>query len=285
MTQHRNHPFISVRRLIVFNYEYGLTLSPSKTKKAEDLPILRPLRDDSESLIICPSEGGNSEVSPVKNGKTSNSSVSGPISVVESKLKAMLGNIALKVFDSLQKEMISCDDARSAGTFPQWLLAATRRVRPKANDEPNSITPGAGAGAAAGVASAQPNAVVPNTKKLQAGRLRKFMGDLCMQVCSPVDALAHYAAAIADSRQCSDSLWLAGSLEGYAAAVLTLLGSKPSAGVIHTEQYSRVITVDLCGGTRGHLSSCLLCDIDCYFLSPSFHNRRVTISILLLECL
>ena len=247
MTQHRNHPFISVRRLIVFNYEYGLTLSPSKTKKAEDLPILRPLRDDSESLIICPSEGGNSEVSPVKNGKTSNSSLSGPISVVESKLKAMLGNIALKVFDSLQKEMISCDDARSAGTFPQWLLAATRRVRPKANDEPNSITPGAGAGAgagaAAGVASAQSNAVVPNTKKLQAGRLRKFMGDLCMQVCSPVDALAHYAAAIADSRQCSDSLWLAGSLEGYAAAVLTLLGSKPSAGVIHTEQYSRVVTV------------------------------------------
>jgi Transport protein Trs120 or TRAPPC9, TRAPP II complex subunit len=141
----------------------------------------------------------------------------------------MLGNIALKVFDSLQKEMINCDDARTAGTYPQWLLAATRRVRPKANDEPNSIA--AGAGAASGVASAQ-NAVVPNTKKLQSGRLRKFMGDLCMQVCSPVDALAHYSAAIADGRQCSDSLWLAGSLEGYASAILTLLGSNPSAGAV-----------------------------------------------------
>jgi Transport protein Trs120 or TRAPPC9, TRAPP II complex subunit len=215
--------------LIVFNYEYGLTLSPSRTKKSEDLPILRPLRDDSESLIICPSEGGNSETSPLRNGKTYNTSPSVPISVVESKLKSMLGNVALKVFDSLQREMMNCDDAKTAGTFPQWLLTATRRVRPKANDEPNSLAAGAGSGVASVL-----NAAVPNIKKLQSGRLRKFMGDLCMQVCSPVDALAHYSAAIADGRQCSDSLWLAGSLEGYAAAILTLLGSKPSAGAVYS---------------------------------------------------
>lgn len=217
--------------MIVFNYEYGLTLSPSKTKKAEDLPILRPLRDDSESLIICPSEGGNNETCLLKNAKAYDPSPSGPVSVVESKLKAMLGNIALKVFDSLQKEMTNCEDARAAGTFPQWLLTATRRVRSKAIDEPNSIASGVGVGV--GVASAQTNVAVPNTKKLQAGRLRKFMGDLSMQVCSPIDALSHYSAAIADGRQCSDSLWLAGSLEGYAAAVLTLLSSKPSAGGVH----------------------------------------------------
>ena len=162
-------------------------------------------------------------MSPSKNGKTLTSS--GPVSVVESKLKAMLINISLKLFVSLQTEMANCDDARAAGTFPNWLLAATRRVKPKANDEPNLSATGTGIVQTG-------NAATASTKKLQAGRLRKFMGDLSLQVCSPVDALLHYTAAIAESRQSSDFLWLAGSLEGYAAAVLTLLSSKPSAGTV-----------------------------------------------------
>ena len=56
------------------------------------------------------------------------------------------------------------------------------------------------------------------------------MGDLCLQVCSPVDAIHQYTAAVTESRATLDLLWLASALEGYAAAVLTLLSHKPLAG-------------------------------------------------------
>ena len=62
-----------------------------------------------------------------------------------------------------------------------------------------------------------------------AGRLRKFMGDLCLQLYAPVDAITHYAAAAVACKTVPDPLWHAGALEGYAAAVLILLDQSPSA--------------------------------------------------------
>ena len=66
-----------------------------------------------------------------------------------------------------------------------------------------------------------------------AGRLRKFMGDVCLQLCAPVDALAHYAAAILACKTVPDPLWQAAAMEGYAAAVLILLDQSPSETVLH----------------------------------------------------
>lgn len=51
------------------------------------------------------------------------------------------------------------------------------------------------------------------------GRVRKRMGDLCMQMCSPMDSLEHYAAAVSECRSAGDYMWLAGALEGYASAI------------------------------------------------------------------
>ena len=42
-------------------------------------------------------------------------------------------------------------------------------------------------------------------------------------MCSPRDAIIHYTTSIEHSRQTGDNMWLAGALEGYAAAVLLLV--------------------------------------------------------------
>ena len=150
--------------MIVFNYDYGLTVSPSKSKKVEDLPILRRLGDDPDSLIICPSESDH--IPTVKNDQNGNkiNGLSASISAVEGKLKVMLTGIALKIFESLQKEMAKCEGCRVLGTFPQWLLTATRKPRTNPSDE-----------------------VITNTTNYS----------LALQARSPVDAIGHYT--IADS--------------------------------------------------------------------------------------
>ena len=207
-----------MRRLIVFNYDYGLTVSPSKSKKVEDLPILRPLGDDPDSLIICPSESDNSQISTIKKSESDNkiSELSVTISAVEGKLKLMLAGIALKIFESLQKEMTQCEECRTLGTFPQWLLTATRKPRTNPSDD---------------VITNNTNHSLALAKKNQNGRLRKFMGDLCLQACSPIDAIGHYTAAVSDLRQTLDMLWLAGALEGFSAAILTLISHKPPSSM------------------------------------------------------
>ena len=176
---------MTVRRLVVFNYDYGLTINDDIRSSNGELPILRPLSDDSESLILCEPEGNNKEKTQIisktmgqKSGLNSgincginsenfeNSEII--ISAVENRLKNMLSNIAIKIFGSLQKEMLSCEEARSTGTFPYWLLTASRKSRSKISDDSVSVSGG----------------VLALTKKVQSGRLRKFMGDLCLQVIS-----------------------------------------------------------------------------------------------------
>lgn len=70
------------------------------------------------------------------------------------------------MYESLQKEMLNCEEARCTGTFPHWLLQASRRSRSKVSDETETLSLG----------------IMALTKKVQSGRLRKFMGDLSLQV-------------------------------------------------------------------------------------------------------
>jgi hypothetical protein len=43
--------------------------------------------------------------------------------------------------------------------------------------------------------------------KRQIGRLKKWMGDLCMHICAIGDAMELYLAAISDLRPLGDSMW------------------------------------------------------------------------------
>ena len=106
-------------------------------KHQEELPILRPLSDDKDSLILCPPEGESKIKQPEeilekqdksdnnKNDKNDknrkilgqNSKLMTNLSAVESRLKIMMAGISVGVFESLQKEMLSCEEARGTGTF------------------------------------------------------------------------------------------------------------------------------------------------------------------------
>ena len=213
-------------------------MNPSRADNDEDIALLRPLSDDPESLILCPTEGDSKEILTVE--RKEHSSSSAVLSVVESRLKTMLANIAVIVFESLQKEMRVCEGSRFAGSFPPWLITAMKRPRskPSDEDEANSANPSLN----------NSSGLMILTKKVLSGRLRKFMGDLCLQVCSPVDAIHQYTAAVTESRATLDLLWLASALEGYAAAVLTLLSHKPSAGALyisHSTLYTHIIQFTL----------------------------------------
>lgn len=60
-------------------------------------------------------------------------------------------------------------------------------------------------------------------KSRRGPRARKWLGDLCMQVCSPLDAIDHYVSAIHDCRASSgEGLWLGSALDGYASAIILL---------------------------------------------------------------
>lgn len=59
--------------------------------------------------------------------------------------------------------------------------------------------------------------------KRQQSRLKKWMGDISLQVCSPGDAMESYLSSIADLRSYSDNLWLAGALKGLAMSIFLVL--------------------------------------------------------------
>ena len=52
------------------------------------------------------------------------------------------------------------------------------------------------------------------------GRMKKYIGDLCLLTAVPEEAIFHYSVAIDLLRSIGDMLWMSGSLEGLCAASL-----------------------------------------------------------------
>lgn len=86
--------------------------------------------------------------------------------------KEVLGNISVRLFQALDLQMTACDDLRGKLTsanpplLPTWLPLST--IFDDMED---------------GTGSASAGEVSRRMKKRLPGRLRKWMGDLCMQVC------------------------------------------------------------------------------------------------------
>ena len=51
------------------------------------------------------------------------------------------------------------------------------------------------------------------------GRLRKWLGDLCLLCGTALDAVKHYLAAANECRSSGDALWQAAAIEGLCAAL------------------------------------------------------------------
>lgn len=77
-------------------------------------------------------------------------------------------------------------------------------------------------------------------KKKCLGRMRKHIGDLCLLVGCPSEALSNYSAAIDLLRAVSDLLWLSAALEGQCVASLSLLyPNQPLSNLIDLEIENR----------------------------------------------
>ena len=68
-----------------------------------------------------------------------------------------------------------------------------------------------------GTSSISEHDSVAHMKYSHVGRLRKELGDYCLCIGSPEDALIHYAVALDVTKECEDILWHASALEGTCA--------------------------------------------------------------------
>lgn len=215
----RRYPNTILRRLFVFNSfstEVNNHVAPVK---------LKGLSDDPNSLIIFPPDG-------ICEGG----------SMIDVHLQEVMSHACVKLILALERQMEFAEDCRIKNILPNALplftpyddideiatLTNSAKLGGGLKSGPNT-TSSSTAGSILNVtglrSTISPPQIKPQQlyKKKPSGRIRKWMGDLSLQVCSPIDAIENYIPAIADCRALGDSLWLAGALDGYATAVLLLL--------------------------------------------------------------
>ncbi len=130
--------------------------------------------------------------------------------MVEVHYRMVVCHAAVKIISQLYKYMDQCEEARVRNTLP----VSTHITLSIPHDDRDDIC-----------SVKDPSTIGKNKKafkKKPLGRIRKWMGDLAMQVCSPLDAVENYVLSISESRSIGDTLWLAGALDGYASAILLL---------------------------------------------------------------
>jgi hypothetical protein len=103
------------------------------------------------------------------------------------------------------------------------------------------------------------NKKTPNLiyKRKPSGRIHKWQGDLSMQVCSPRDALDHYSLAISECKALGETLWLAGALEGFAAAVLLLVSMKFNLEEALAKEFKALLASNNMDGSGNNASGAL----------------------------
>jgi hypothetical protein len=234
---HRRHPNIVLRRIFVFNYTFddpmtGLTSLPlhANVKDPQSLVIFPPegpCGGDGPSASFPPSSSSTAAAAAAadtlfasshrRHDSTDSSSLAGGgmgVSMVDVHLNEVMSHAALRIILALEQQMRVCDEARARNVLPESLPLSTSFD--DIEEQQMQL-----AAASSGKRQQGP-ASLPFRKK-PAGRIRKWQGDLSMQVCSPRDAVEHFQAAIVECRALGETMWLAGALEGYASAVLLLL--------------------------------------------------------------
>jgi hypothetical protein len=185
-------------RIFVFNYSFD-TVS---------IPVKRP-KSDPDALVVFPPEG------LCEGG-----------SMVAVHLKEVMSHASVRILESLEKQLRLCEEARARSGIPGNIQLSTLHDDIELTNENDPFTQQSNKTTVNAVPWA--NRKQTAIKKRLHERLRKWMGDLCLQVCSPVDAIEHFAASINEARvtgksvSAGDLLWLAGALEGFIAATLIM---------------------------------------------------------------
>jgi hypothetical protein len=143
----RRYPHIPLKRFFVFNYNFD---NPQHSLSS------RMRGADNESLVIFPPDGA------CEGG-----------SMIQVHFQEVLCHSAVKVIQFLEKQMDVCEEARLKNVLPADLPLCS------AYDDRDDISISKDA---ALVTSSAKNKKM--FRKKPTGRIRKWMGDLCMQVCA-----------------------------------------------------------------------------------------------------
>ena len=215
----RRYPSILLRKCFIFNYVFDSSPLNNFLPKSPT--------SDPNLLIVFPPEGMCNE---------------GGVSMIEVHLQEVMTDAVVKIILSLEQQLVICEENRIKNTIPPTISLSTiydeidEANNNNSNNNNNIISVSrdslgimsASAKNLNNILAAPTNA---NTRKVGSstykkkplGRLKKWMGDISLQVCSPIDAIDHYNTAIQECRNNNDSLWLAGALEGYVTAILLLI--------------------------------------------------------------
>ena len=209
----RRHPHILLKRLFVFNYKFDMPSSHLSTSSS--LKIF----DDPAAVVIFPPEGNCQE---------------GQTNMVEVHLKEVMSHDTVKMITSISAQMELCEMSRLENNIPNTVPLTTihdeidaMQYNQEETGEFSRLVSTSGISSALVSSISARSGVIIGTKgkfrKRPSGRLQKWMGDLSLQVCSPIDAIERYTAAISECKALNDELWLAGAYDGYACAILLLL--------------------------------------------------------------
>ncbi len=216
----RRYPSILLRKCFIFNYVFDSSPLNNFLPKSPT--------SDPNLLIVFPPEGKCNE---------------GGVSMIEVHLQEVMTDAVVKIIISLEQQLVICEENRIKNTIPATISLSTiydeldeASNNNSNNNNNNSISVSRDSFNIMSTSTKNFNNILAapanaNTRKVGSsaykkkplGRLKKWMGDISLQVCSPIDAIDHYNTAIQECRNNNDSLWLAGALEGYVTAILLLI--------------------------------------------------------------
>lgn len=124
---------------------------------------------------------------------------------LEVQVRETISNITVKLILSLERQMSYCDQCRNKNIIP----TAVTQLFTLYDDYDADFELAAGG-----------QKLKTSILKKPVGRIRKYMGDICLQVSSPLDAIEHYFGSIFEARIMGDTMWLAGALLGYAVCIV-----------------------------------------------------------------
>lgn len=238
----RKYPYTIFKRLCVFNYHFDTYIDSSNR-------IIRPLYNDPESLLIFPPQGEiEGETKWTIHYRESLSLIGSKLITYidrqieqceEYRLKNITGpNLSLITpwddFEDLLANNPSNMSSQSsnpstASSLSSMSMSMSMSISQNFSSSLLSAVNSSGlnSGLTSSLNSPSGGSLSsknrPKKKQYYSARIRKWMGDLCMQLCSPLDAIDYYVSAISENRGIADNnLWLASALDGYAQAILLI---------------------------------------------------------------
>lgn len=153
----RRHQNVIICRVFVFNYSFDLATF-----------ALTGLKNDSNSVVIFPPDGD------CEGG-----------SMVAVHLQEVMGHASVRIIESLESQLKLCEDYRNKGTVPSDLSLSTFHddIEEVIDSDSTSLPSFSTGSSKQFVPQKSFLGKRQNSKRRVLERLRKWMGDLCLQVC------------------------------------------------------------------------------------------------------